>query len=289
MNSGATPPRSPSAGWYPDPLDPGSERLWDGERWTEQIRPASALAPAPVSLPPPPSTDRSPAERHRERSASGWSTGSLVGLGVGLLALLTVGGCALLLGVVPLVAVRSQGTFVAEEVEVAVAIPETTVFAEPEFDAGGPVVAYGTGAEVIGVFGNGDAAAFEIMVDEPVSLDEPMPAEGGVPGVDDELIVGIPFTIVLLDAAVDPFPAAGTLDWTIVGGATAATYRPADPGNPTIGCDAADDTLSFVEELSLGEIRSGIVCLMVPPRDFEHPETRVVLTVGDGAPAIWTR
>jgi len=34
-----------ASGWYPDPLDPQSERFWDGSVWTEQVRnpPASSL------------------------------------------------------------------------------------------------------------------------------------------------------------------------------------------------------------------------------------------------------
>ena len=31
-------------GWYVDPEHPGSERYWDGQRWTDQRRPAQARA-----------------------------------------------------------------------------------------------------------------------------------------------------------------------------------------------------------------------------------------------------
>jgi hypothetical protein len=34
MTSGGTP-----AGWYPDPVIPGSQRLWDGTRWTDSCAP----------------------------------------------------------------------------------------------------------------------------------------------------------------------------------------------------------------------------------------------------------
>lgn len=33
---------SPPAGWYPDPTNPGHERLWTGERWIAWIRPIKA-------------------------------------------------------------------------------------------------------------------------------------------------------------------------------------------------------------------------------------------------------
>lgn len=41
------------AGWYPDPeRDDGTQRWWDGERWTDHRAPGAA--PAPPAAPPPP-------------------------------------------------------------------------------------------------------------------------------------------------------------------------------------------------------------------------------------------
>lgn len=46
------------AGWYADPADLASERFWDGEAWTDRVRPAtSAVPPAPVAGPPAASAD----------------------------------------------------------------------------------------------------------------------------------------------------------------------------------------------------------------------------------------
>jgi hypothetical protein len=39
-------PKSP--GWYPDPIEPGVQRWWDGDRWAEIVRPAEAAADDPV-------------------------------------------------------------------------------------------------------------------------------------------------------------------------------------------------------------------------------------------------
>lgn len=282
--------------------------MWDGERWSEQSRPAAASTPTPISLPRRPTTDPSSAELKRERSNSGWSVGSLVGLGVGLLALLTVGGCVVLVGVVPLIAVRSQGTLVTEEVEVAVAIPETTVFEvpatnalEPGFgsttagpdgptsDAVGPLATYGSAAEVVGILDRGAIAVFEITVEEPVDVTESVLAADAVGADDGEVLVGIPAAIILRESPTDQLPAVGVFDWTIVGGATATTSRPAVPGTEAIGCDVIDADLTVVDEWSLGVERRGLVCITVPFADFDHPETRVVLTAGDGAPVTWIR
>ncbi|HWE55620.1 MAG TPA: DUF2510 domain-containing protein [Acidimicrobiales bacterium] len=49
---------APPAGWHPDPANPtsGAQRYWDGNQWTEQVRPAPV---APPSYPPPPAASGS--------------------------------------------------------------------------------------------------------------------------------------------------------------------------------------------------------------------------------------
>lgn len=48
----AIPGAVPPAGWYPDPSHPSRERLWDGIRWTDQVRGLGGLTqPAPSSAP----------------------------------------------------------------------------------------------------------------------------------------------------------------------------------------------------------------------------------------------
>jgi hypothetical protein len=62
-------------GWHPDPRDPGRERFWDGQAWTEQYR----------DVPPP---------RRRRRAA----TMLKVGAGVVLGGCVLIAGCAALVG-----------------------------------------------------------------------------------------------------------------------------------------------------------------------------------------------
>ena len=71
----------PPRGWYPDPAQPGRERLWDGQRWSDQVRlppgsppPVTGLTstapastgPVPVAVPP---VTRQP-ERGRQPAAT---------------------------------------------------------------------------------------------------------------------------------------------------------------------------------------------------------------------------
>lgn len=44
----------PPPGWYDDTLNPGVERFWDGEAWTDDVRPRVMSPPAPAPPPPPP-------------------------------------------------------------------------------------------------------------------------------------------------------------------------------------------------------------------------------------------
>lgn len=50
----APPAGAPPAGWYPDPRRPGTQRYWDGRRWTDQIAPLppQAQPPTPLFVPP---------------------------------------------------------------------------------------------------------------------------------------------------------------------------------------------------------------------------------------------
>ncbi|MCU1529666.1 MAG: hypothetical protein JWP75_3429 [Frondihabitans sp.] len=42
------PPPSMPAGWYPDPKTEGTERLWDGQAWTEHVRFATSASTPPA-------------------------------------------------------------------------------------------------------------------------------------------------------------------------------------------------------------------------------------------------
>ncbi len=282
--------------------------MWDGEQWTARTRTDSA-AGKPVAPPPPPTPiGDARIDARRPRATSGWSVGSMAGVGVGIFALLMVGGCALFLGVAPLLAVRSDSF--SEETEIAVAVPdqpdfavETTVAMPPPgfetlttlgpgmpgFELEGILTAYNTPVEVP-IDGGADLSLFEITVGEPVDITEelvaanPLNAEP-LPGI---IHVAVPVTAGLIQSPVDPVAMAGLFDWQMVGGSTATLYRPAEPGTDQLGC-TVDDDWSTVTELTVGESRTATVCVTLPVVDFDHPDTRVVLDAGFAGPYLWGR
>ena len=233
----------------------------------------------------------------------------MAGLGIGLVALLSAGGCLLLVGVVPLLAVRSEQEFVQDEVDNAIPeptmVPMTTMSAEPmeEFaptttaDPGlvngglGPTATIGATVTAEGVFGDVEPTLFEVTAVELIDVTEELAAAGWLNAepVEGVVQVGVPVVIRLVDSPIDPLPVAGAFDWTIVGGATATVYRPAQVGTDQIGCGTIDDDITAIAELSPGGEQRGTACIAIPVADFEHPETRVVVTIGDGESITWRR
>ena len=231
----------------------------------------------------------------------------MAGLALALFALLLVGGCMVVLVGVPL-AVRSQESF-PEEAEVEIAIPQptpvplTTMAAPLDFEAtttAGPGMPgfesefqapFGATQMVSTVLDTGNRLVFEVTVEQPADVTEEVlaanPLDAGP--VDGVVHAAIPATVVLVESPVDPLPASDVLDWTIVGGASVAMYRPVDSVDDQFGCGALDDDLTAAEELSLGVESAGRVCITIPAADLDHPDTAVWLTVGLGEPFVWTR
>lgn len=58
-----TNPTEPTAGWYPDPTATasGTLRWWNGSNWSNEVRAAKPLVPAPVAPPAPPAQPAPPA------------------------------------------------------------------------------------------------------------------------------------------------------------------------------------------------------------------------------------
>lgn len=230
------------------------------------------------------------------------------------MSLLMLGGCVVLVRVIPFFVAGSQGQFVEDSeifVETGVTVVPATV---PEFsdvpttvapgvvpttgepgeplpDSVGSLNPFGSVAEVAGVVDGGVAAVLDVMVEEPTDATEALLAAGALETapVDGVVVVAVPAMVLVQDSSVGPLPGRGVFDWTIVGGATDTTYRPAEPGTQALDCQLLDNDLTAVEEFAVGVEEWGILCVTMPVVDFEHLETRVALTVGTGAPTTWGR
>lgn len=103
---------NPPAGWYPDPIQAGQERWWDGQAWTRQAQPvnpapppAPAPAPAPAAVAPGGALGPTYAEyatgvneipdKKKRSGCFGIATGVMFGIIAAVVLL--VGGCAVLL------------------------------------------------------------------------------------------------------------------------------------------------------------------------------------------------
>ena len=66
------------AGWYPDPTQPGTQRFWDGEQWTEQRAPAPApAAPTPAAQVPDEGAAKAAADK---KAGERWALWIVVGI-----------------------------------------------------------------------------------------------------------------------------------------------------------------------------------------------------------------
>ncbi len=103
-NTGQAPP-----GWYADTTQPGTERWWDGQAWTDHVRPAAVAPPPP---PPPPAADpfssyQPSTEGHQgvvgppqvQSNKGSGCFGIATGVMVGIVAavVLLVGGCVVVI------------------------------------------------------------------------------------------------------------------------------------------------------------------------------------------------
>ena len=75
--------RTMPAGWYPDAVQPGQVRYWDGQQWTEHV--------APMAQQPPPLQPQAPAGSQRPFYRRTWFI-AVVGVVFGLIVLGTAGG-----------------------------------------------------------------------------------------------------------------------------------------------------------------------------------------------------
>jgi len=287
----------PPAGWYPNPDDPGSERLWDGHRWSDQYRPSTTVVHQSMSLTPAPT--RTPKE-----SGVGCSTGAAVGAAIALFSLLLVGGCGVVLaGTAFLTTGRAEfeETRVEREfavVQAPVPAPVPTTAASPEFDQGleietgtvGGQLSFGSSLLVVQDVGDpADPAIWEPVVDRPRDITdlvlEQSPA-GTVPG-DDIIYAGVWVVLTLESSPIESLTPGDAVSWQIIGGSTGAVYPAPMAGEGSGPCSGLADLFDASAPMSVGQSIEGFVCTPVSAVDLVHPDTNVVMSLSGGDKMVW--
>ncbi len=305
-----------AAGWYRDPSMANTQRYWDGNQWTEHVQPLPEPGPqafqGQTPVDPTQQYPSAPAPPPAAPPKSGMSTGAKVVIGLGVLLLATLGGCAALVALVASNTELPDGTVVVEEVgeeplvdQPADGFTDTDAAGRTDQDEptrgfeteGDP--ALGTRASPLpyevpinitwNTFGDADGSVWTTTIGPPRDMTAEVLADNefNTEPPDGVLYVGFDVELVLQEAAKEPLAPGFNFSWELLGGATAAAYDPATIETEWFGCGVLGDGFDDFGEVFTGGTLAGTVCIPLPAEDFGHPDTQVALHFIDDSRAVF--
>ncbi|MEM7325358.1 MAG: DUF2510 domain-containing protein [Actinomycetota bacterium] len=292
--SGSAPHAPP--GWYPDQRMADTERYWDGELWTEHVRPTDLQPPTPALEP----VAAGRLERRRAIALSLLAVGALLTVGLMAFGALTL--------------VRSS-----DDDQIAVGSGQAATDGSGQSGQVGTVEAGDTtdlddGSVVISeaspdglgsrddplpydqetqlrfeTFGDADGSVWLTTIGSPRDVTAEVLAENpfNEEPPDGVRFVGFDASMTLLRAESEPLAPGFNFSWELFGGETAAVYDIGTIETESFGCGVVPAEFDNFAEVFVGGTVSGTVCIPKPAADLDHPDTRVAIHFIDDARAVF--
>ncbi len=298
------------AGWYPDQNMAGTERYWDGQRWTEHVQPVTPK-PAPSYEPPshrdpqpaqalqPPTPGLEPAVAKRQDKQR-----SVIGV---VLAICALAGAAMIVyGVATLfLSSGEDGAGSAGQAADRIADGGTDTNADGEIDDGSVVIGEDEPGELgtrenplpyesesqlrFETFGDADGSVWLTTVGEPRDITAEVLAENPFNAAPPEgvLYIGFEASMTLFRADKEPLAPGFNFSWELLGGQTAAVYDVGTIETESFGCGVVPAEFDNFSEVFVGGTVSGTVCIPFPAEDFGDPNSQVAIHFVDDTRAIF--
>lgn len=288
------------AGWYPDQNMAGTERYWDGQRWTEHVQPTAQNPgfepPVQDFQPPTPGLKPAVAERQDKQRTV---------IGVVLAICVLAGAAMMVFGIATLFISSNDEEAQSGQGADRVANGETTTNADGEIDDGSVVIGEDEPGELgtrenplphdtesqlrFQTFGDADGSVWLTTVGEPRDITAEVLAENPFNAAPPEgvLYVGFEASMTLFRADKEPLAPGFNFSWELLGGQSAAVYDVGTIETESFGCGVVPGEFDNFSEVFVGGTVSGTVCIPFPVEDFGDPNSQVAIHFIDDTRAIF--
>ncbi|MEM9566537.1 MAG: hypothetical protein AAGA93_28210, partial [Actinomycetota bacterium] len=128
-------------------------------------------------------------------------------------------------------------------------------------------------------FGDADGSRWTTVIGPPRDITDDVMAANQFndPPPDGVRFVGFDVSMTLLDADAEPLSTGFSFSWELLGGSTARVYDFSTIETESFGCGVVPDAFDDFDEVFTGGTLAGTVCIPLPIADLDHPDTRVAM------------